>query len=185
MGKWRDSEVQNGFGTDELELRESVLSIRNILHVLDNWNQGEEKDLSKALWDGFITSITYPDDQNYILSQAVRFGFFPISEGWEIETKGIGEVTTTYDEIRTRTYHYVRQSIEALSYLDVVHLIFGKGVPRKALPKGLKEFFGDDIDDSSRIDAKKYQKLDQQLSHLEHSKELLEYLEDNGGKNES
>ena len=39
---------------------------------------GEEKRLkAKALWDGFISSITYADDQNYILSQAVRFGFFP------------------------------------------------------------------------------------------------------------
>ncbi|MCQ4922043.1 hypothetical protein NE686_03015 [Tissierella carlieri] len=182
MGKWKDNEIQKDSGIDELELRESVLSIRNILHVLDNWNQGEEKDLSKALWDGFISSITYPDDQNYILSQAVRFGFFPISEGWKIETKGIGEATTTYDEIRTRPYHYVRPAIETLSYLDVVHLIFGKGTPRKILPKELIEVFEDDIDDLTRIDAKKYQELDQRLSHLEHSKYLLEYLEDNGGE---
>ncbi|WP_129724963.1 hypothetical protein [Xylanivirga thermophila] len=182
MGKWKDDEVQEGSEVGELELRESVLSIRNILHVLDDWNQGEEKDLSKALWDGFISSITYPDDQSYILSQAVRFGFFPESEGWEIETKGIGEATTTYDEIRTRPYHYVRPSIETLSYLDVVHLIFGKGIPRKTFPEGLKEIFETDIDDLLRIDIKKYQKLDQRLSHLEHSKDLLEYLEDNGGE---
>ncbi|WP_343231627.1 hypothetical protein [Tissierella simiarum] len=180
MGKWKDNEVQKDSGIDELELRESVLSIRNILHVLDNWNQGEEKDLSKALWDGFISSITYPDDQNYILSQAVRFGFFPISEGWEVETKGIGETTITYEEIRTRPYHYVRPSIETLSYLDVVHLIFGKGTQRKILPKELKEIFKDDIDDLTRIDAKKYQELDKQLSHLEHSNYLLEYLEYDG-----
>lgn len=173
MGNWKDNEV---------ELRESVLSIRNILHVLDNWNQGEEKDLSKALWDGFISSITYPDDQNYILSQAVRFGFFSESEGWKIETKGIGEATTTYDEIRTRPYHYVRPSIETLSYLDVVHLIFGKGTTRKTLPKELMEDFKYNIGDPLPIDTKKYEKLDQQLSHLEHSKDLLEYLEDNGGE---
>ncbi|WP_132995330.1 P-loop NTPase family protein [Sporanaerobacter acetigenes] len=173
MGNWKDNEV---------ELRESVLSIRNILHVLDNWNQGEEKDLSKALWDGFISSITYPDDQNYILSQAVRFGFFSETEGWKIETKGIGEANTTYDEIRTRPYHYVRPSIETLSYLDVVHLIFGKGTTRKTLPKELMEDFKYNIGDPLPIDTKKYEKLDQQLSHLEHSKDLLEYLEDNGGE---
>ncbi|MBE0068270.1 hypothetical protein [Thermoanaerobacterium thermosaccharolyticum] len=182
MGKWKDNEILKDSGMDEPELRESVLSIRNILHVLDNWNLGEEKDLSKALWDGFISSITYPDDQNYILSQAVRFGFFPTGEGWNIEIKGIGEATTTYDEIRTRPYHYVRPSIETLSCLDVVHLVFGKGPSRRVLTKGLKEIFEIDIDDSLRIDVKKYQKLDQQLSHLEHSKELLEYLEDNGGE---
>ncbi len=182
MGKWKDNGIEKDSGIDEVELRESVLSIRNILHVLDNWNQGEEKDLSKALWDGFISSITYPDDQNYILSQAVRFGFFPISEGWKVETKGIGESTTTYDEIRTRPYHYIRPSIETLSYLDVVHMMFGKGILRKTLPEGLIEHFKDNIDDSLRIDAKKYQKLDQRLSHLEHSKDLIDYLEANGGE---
>lgn len=182
MGKWKDNEVQKDSGMDEPELREYVLSIRNILHVLDDWNQGEEKDLSKALWDGFVSSITCPDDQNYILSQAARFGFFPAGEGWRIETKGIGEATTIYDEIRTRPYHYVHPAIETLSYLDVVHLVFGKGTLRRTLPKGLKETFEADIDDSLRIDAKKYQKLDQQLSHLEHSKDLLEYLEDNEGE---
>lgn len=182
MGKWKGDEAQKDCGMDELELRESVLSIRNILHVLDNWNVGEEKDLSKALWDGFISSITYPDDQNYILSQAVRFGFFPMGEGWNVETKGIGEATTTYDEIRTRPYHYVRPSMESLSYLDLVHLIFGKGTPRKTLPKELIEAFENNIDDLARIDAKKYQKLDQQLSHLEHSNYLFEYLEGNGGE---
>ncbi|NOH15953.1 hypothetical protein HMJ28_06085 [Clostridium cochlearium] len=182
MGKWKENGVQEDFQRDELELRESVLSIRNILHVLDNWNQGEEKDLSKALWDGFISSITYPDDQSYILSQAVRFGFFSVGEGWKIETKGIGEATTTYDEIRTRPYQYSPPSVETLSYLDVIHLIFGKGICRKTLPKELKEIFQTGITNLSRIDVKKYQKLDQQLSHLEHSKALLEYLEDNGGE---
>lgn len=181
MGKWKDDEVEKDFGMDEPELRESVLSIRNILHILNDWNQGEEKDLSKALWDGFISSITYPDDQNYILSQAVRFGFFPIEEGWKVETKGIGEAATTYEEIRTCPYHYLRPSIETLSYLDVVHLIFGKGTSRKTLPKELKESFEIGIDDSPQIDIKRYQKLDKQLSHLEHSRDLLEYLEDNGG----
>lgn len=179
MGKWKEDEAQKDFGTEELELRESVLSIRNILHVLDNWNRGEEKDLSKALWDGFISSITYPDDQNYILSQAVRFGFFPAGEGWNIETKGIGEATATYDEIRTCPYHYVRPLTETLSYLDVIHLIFGKGTVRKTLPEELKEAFEVDMDDSLQVDGKKYQKLDQQLSHLEHSKDILEYMEGN------
>ncbi len=182
MGKWKDNEMERDFGISEVELRESVLSIRNILHVLDNWNQGEEKDLSKALWDGFISSITYPDDQNYILSQAVRFGFFPESEGWKVDTKAIGEATTTYEEIRTRSYRYVRKSIESLSYLDVVHQIFGKENSRKGLPEELMEDFKYNIDDSSRIDADKYQMLDQKLSHLEHSKDLIDYLEASGGE---
>jgi len=90
------------------------------------------------------------------------------------------QAITTYDEIRTRPYHYVRPSIETLSYLDVVHLIFGEGPPTKKLPKAIKEIFEANIDDSLQIDYQKYQNLDKQLSHLEHSKYLLEYLEDNG-----
>ncbi len=182
MGKWKESDAQKDFGTDEPGLRESVLSIRNILHILDNWNLGEEKDLSKAIWDGFISSITYPDDQNYILSQAVRFGFFTEGEGWRIQTKGIGEASTTYEEARTRSYQYVRPPIETLSSLDVVNIVFGKGIPRKTVPKALKEIFEADIDDSLRLDANKYQILDRHLSHLEHTKDILEYLEENGGE---
>ncbi|SHK50099.1 hypothetical protein SAMN02745248_02681 [Hathewaya proteolytica DSM 3090] len=182
MGKWKENQVEKDFSVDEPELREAVLSIRNILHVLNNWNSGEEKDLSKALWDGFISSITYADDQNYILSQAVRFGFFPVSEGWNIDIKGIGATTTTYEEIRTRPYKYIRPSMETLSYLDVVHLIFGKGITRNTLPVELSDAFQDNIDPSLRIDRKKYEDLDEQLSHLEHSKDILEYLESSEGE---
>lgn len=182
MGKWKDNEDYSDSGIEDLELRESVLSVRNILHVLDNWNQGEEKDLSKALWDGFISSITYADDQNYILSQAVRFGFFPVNEGWNVETKAVGGGTTTYEEIRTRSYNYIRPKIETLSYLDVIHLVFSKGPIRKDLPKELIERFENNIDNLKQINVKKYQELDQQLFHLEHSRNLLEYLEENGGK---
>ena len=38
---------------DEPELRESVLSIRNILHVLDNWNQGGRKRFNQSFMGWF------------------------------------------------------------------------------------------------------------------------------------
>lgn len=180
IGKWTNNQDKDSPGFEDLELRESVLSIRNILHVLDNWNQGEEKDLSKALWDGFISSITYADDQNYILSQAMRFGFFAPSEGWNIETKIIGQGITTYEEIHTRPYKYIRSEIDTLSYLDIINLIFGKGPEIKNLPKDLLDIFKDDIEGLEKISVDKYQELDERLSHMEHSKNLLEYLEDNG-----
>jgi len=65
--------------------------------------------------------------------------------------------------------------------LDVVHILFGKGTQRKNIPEELKNIFQSDLEDTLRIDAKKYQLLDQKLSHLEHSKALLEHLENNGG----
>lgn len=181
MGKWKDNETSNNI--EGVELRESVLSIRNILHVLDNWNLGEEKDLSKALWDSFISSITYPDDQNYILSQAVRFGFFSQEEGWNIKTKSIGDSTTTYDEIRTKPYEYNRPKISTLSYLDIIYMLYGKPKNTNKIPEKLKEIFKEDIYSNLRIDINKYEKLDQELSKLEHSINLIEYLEEEENKN--
>lgn len=162
---------------DELELRESVLSIRNILHVLDSWNLGEEKDLSKALWDGFISSITYADDQSFILSQAVRFGFFPKNEGWNVKTKAIGEGITTYEEIRTRPYNYIRHEIGILSYLDIAYLTSPRGPKKRKISKELDSLVVD-VENSQNISLEEFQELEDQLSHLEHTKILLEYLEE-------
>ncbi len=180
MGKILENKSEKNFIMEKLELKESVLSIRNVLHVLDSWNLGEEKDLSKALWDGFISSITYPDDQNYIISQAVRFGFFPSSEGWSIKVKETGSSTTTYDEIRSYPYNYIRASIEVLSYLDVIHIIFGNRREEKNLPKDLFDDFKYIVDNSKYLDVKKYQELDQKLSHLEHTNSLINHLEEDG-----
>ncbi|MEG0249311.1 MAG: hypothetical protein RR561_01875 [Peptostreptococcus sp.] len=182
MGKWKDAgDEQSTF--DELELKESVLSIRNILHVLDDWNLGEEKNIDLALWDSFISSITYPDDQSYILSQCLRFGFFSESEGWSIKTKSIGEASTTFDEVRTRPYKYVRPRIEALSYLDVIDIIFGKSKFHE--DEKLLEFLGIEGEDKT-ITVDQLQSLDQEINHLEYSKDIMDYLDKgrNGESNE-
>lgn len=177
MGKWKIDDSSQGEGIEAPELKESVLSIRNILHVLDNWNQGEEKDLSQALWEGFIGSITEPDDQNYILCQAVRFGFFPASEGWSVSAKEVGSPTSSYDEIRSRPYRYERPEMEVLSLLDVVALVFGDDMCRRELPDCLKKELETSNLEATRISPQKYQYLDRKMLHLEHSKHLLEYLE--------
>lgn len=173
MGRW----ISNGkeSSTEDVpELKESVLSLRNILRILDNWNLGEEKDLTLALWDGFISSITNPKDQAYILSQAVRFGFFKESEGWSINSKNLGKVVIEYDQIRTRPYQYIRGEIETLSYLDLIKIIFGPAPERKELPDFLKA-----IDNGeNKISVEEYEQLDERLNQLEHSKYLLDYLID-------
>ncbi|HLR21111.1 MAG TPA: hypothetical protein VK087_03820 [Tissierellaceae bacterium] len=182
IGKWKEDDFKEGSVLEELELRESVLSIRNIIYVLNSWNKGEEKDLSKAIWDGFISSITYPDDQNYILSQAIRFGFFPEEEGWEIEIKAKGESKTTYEEIRSFKYNYEREDISTLSYLDLIYLIFGEESSRKSMPKKLYNDMGIGVDYEDKVGLREYKNLDNKISHLEHSKNLLEYLEYNKGE---
>ena len=178
MGKWRDNDFSDEEEIDELELREAVLSIRNIIHVLDNWNMGEEKDLSKALWDGFLSSITYADDQNYILSQAVRFGFFKQADGWNVKSKSLGDSTITYSEIRKEKYSYSRGEIKSLSYLDILNILFGDEPKREKLPDDLRDEFREIIELEGKITLRKYEELDRKLSSLEHSINILEYLED-------
>lgn len=173
MGKWVATSKENS--TNETpELKESVLSLRNVLRILDNWNLGEEKDLTLALWDGFISSITNPKDQAYILSQAVRFGFFKESEGWNINNENLGKVVLEYDDLRTRPYQYIRGEIETLSYLDLVKIIFGPAPERSEIPEFLKAY----DDGENRISIEEYEELDQRLNKLEHSKYLLDYLLD-------
>ena len=159
---------------DVPELKESVLSLRNILRIIDNWNFGEEKDLSMALWDGFISSITNPKDQAYILSQAVRFGFFKESEGWSIINENFRNSVQEYDELRTRPYVYNRSEIETLSYLDVIKILFGPMPVRKKFPDFLEKL--DSKEDE--ISIEEYEELDERLNRLEHSKYLLDYLTD-------
>ncbi|WP_019124365.1 hypothetical protein [Peptoniphilus grossensis] len=178
MGKLISQEGENS-SEDIPELKESVLSLRNILRVLDNWNLGEEKDLSLALWDGFISSITSPQDQAYILSQAVRFGFFKESEGWTIKNQNLGKLTLEYDEIRTRSYEYTRGETESLSYLDLIRILFGPQPKREKSPAYFKDFIKD-IKDKDNISIEEYEDLNKRLNKLEHSKFLLDYLIDLG-----
>ena len=178
MGKLISQEGENS-SENIPELKESVLSLRNILRVLDNWNLGEEKDLSLALWDGFISSITSPQDQAYILSQAVRFGFFKESEGWTIKNQNLGKVTLEYDEIRTRPYEYTRGETESLSYLDLIRILFGPQPKREKLPTYFKDFIYE-IESEDKISIEDYEDLNERLNKLEHSKFLLDYLIDLG-----
>ena len=178
MGKLISKEGEKS-SEDIPELKESVLSLRNILRVLDNWNLGEEKDLSLALWDGFISSITSPQDQAYILSQAERFGFFKESEGWTIKNQNLGKVTLEYDEIRTRPYEYTRGETESLSYLDLIRILFGPQPEREKLPAYFKDFIND-IRNKDNISIEEYEDLNERLNKLEHSKFLLDYLIDLG-----
>lgn len=173
MGKWvRTSEDDSS--EDTPELKESVLSVRNVLRILDNWNLGEEKDLSLALWDGFISSITNPKDQAYLLSQAVRFGFFKESDGWSIKNENLGRVIQEYKDIRTRSYQYIRGEIETLSYLDLIKIIFGPAPERKEIP----DFLITLDNQSNKVSIEEYEELDERLNKLEHSKYLLDYLKE-------
>lgn len=126
-----------GAGADTPTLSEAVLSIRNLMHVLDFWNQGEEADLSYALWEAFLSTITNADDRNLLLGLAARYGFFTEAEGWKIPARGRGEAALAFEDIRTAPYSYEAGPLEHLSPEDVVYLIFGNGPARTELPADL------------------------------------------------
>ncbi|SEN46129.1 AAA domain (dynein-related subfamily) [Peptostreptococcus russellii] len=179
MGKWRDSQDGERDIVD-IELRESVLSIRNIMRVLDEWNLGEEKDFSKALWDAFISSITSPEDQNYILSQAIRFGFFNSSEGWNNELRYSWDYTLSFEDIRKEKYTYTRPKLEILSIIDVGELIYGKysGEDRK-----LMDYLDLNISSNEKnINADEYIEYDKKIRNLESSSEIIDYIFNNSKK---
>lgn len=176
IGKWKDNfsgeeEIEPALG--DLELKEAVLSIRNIIHVLDSWNLGEEKDLSRALWDGFISSVTNPDDQNYILSQALRYGFFQRQDGWQVANRAVGEASLTYNEIRQTPYRYYRKKTERCSDLDIVHLLYGAGPKAQNLPEAIKEYLGAE---KNLVDLDGYLQFSARIRRLQRQLGLLKEL---------
>ena len=152
-------------------LNEAVLSVRGLIHVLDHWNFGEEEDLTMALWNGFLSSVTNADDRNLLLSLAVRYGFFTETGGWHVESRKRGSAPLSFDEIRTIAYRHHLLPLETLSTEDLVHLLFGEGPKRTEIQKDL----GDTIlfDDGTQKDLDQAQSLDEGIRELEQSADIL------------
>ena len=163
-------------------LNESVLSIRNLFHVLDHYNHGEEEDLSMALWKGFLSSVTDPDDRNLLLSLALRYGFFPKEEGWSMEARAKGEAIQDYEDIRKVPYTYTLDKVETFSKEEVIYLLFGEGPKRTSLPADLeKKIALSSYDDKTREEA---ENLEDRLSQVEKGESLLSSLKDDDEKDE-
>jgi hypothetical protein len=172
------SDTVNADG-DTPVLSEAVLSVRGIMHVLDMWNYGEETDLSMALWNGFLSSVTNPDDRNLLLALAAEYGFFRDEDGWQIKTRARGEGALSYEDIRTRKYEYEIKPLEKLSREDVVEILFGRGPKRKELPENLRgEIL---IDDAAGESSNIAESLDETVRQLEHGAEVLTNLAETDG----
>lgn len=155
-------------------LNESVLSIRNLFHVLDLWNCGEEMDLSMALWNGFLTSVTNADDRNLLLSLAARYGFFRSQDGWNVTARNKGEGAQTYEDIRTTPYTHDTLPLTYMSREDVVRLLYGPGPARKELPDSLKDQIF--LDDAAASSVEDFLALDGQIRGLEQSARVLDSI---------
>ena len=136
-GKWRESDFNHKTASgDEIEprLEDSVLSIRNVMRVIDKWEKGRKGGLDKALWDGFIQGITNPDDQNFILGIAKHYGFFQDSDGWTVQMKERGASRTDFSEIHPGKYEYQPKDFEVYSYRKVVEALYGPAPERELYP---------------------------------------------------
>lgn len=168
MGHWNENA--------RIDLKEAVLSIRNILHVLDHYNHGEQEDLSMALWNGFLSSITNGVEQNYLLNQAVRFGFFAKDDGWKIQPLGAQANPVTLDEIRTQPYHYIRKPMDCYSRIDVVHLLFGSGVGFERVPEELQEICS--LESECPIQVETIQNTILSIRKSSHGLDILDFIKD-------
>lgn len=157
----------------EANLEKSVLSIRNILNVLKEWDKGSEKDIDKALWDGFIAGMTNADDQNLILTLAKSYGFFSESNGYNIRVKERGAGFTTFDEIHPGELNFERSPLETYSVRKVVELLYGPGPEREVYPEDidLGEVMSEVDDEMSVEDLESYEnkiaELDKTIAALE------------------
>lgn len=158
---------------DSPVLTEAVLSIRNIIHVLDFYDYGEEMDLSMAIYEGFISSVTNADDRNLLLSLAYQYGFFLPEEGWSIQSKKKGEAPLELDDIRLFPYHHQVRPLETISVEDVIFLTFPALPKRRDYPDELKKEIQFDEEPSDVISL---MKLEERLKEAEHGKAVLDAL---------
>lgn len=182
--KWAESHINTDISGDEAEprLERSVLSIRNIRNVLLEWNKGGDKDLDMALWDGFISQIINPDDQNLILSLAKKFNFFNSEDGWDVETKPVGlNSLTSLREIRTFEYEHQLQPLETMPMVQVLEYIFGPPPARTEYPDISQLELDDFVNEGEEISPEEYIELVEQQSQLTNVRQALEALAEKAG----
>ena len=143
-GKWRESDVVQEPGVsmaEEPKLEKAVISVRNIVNILNEWGKGLEKDLDKALWDGFIAGITDPKDQNFIFAKAREFGFFR-GEFWkdvswsDIKDRQIILSWEDVSNVPEKEYQRVHKlsPLKPYSPREVIEMLYGPAPERIKFP---------------------------------------------------
>lgn len=117
-----------------VNLDDSVISIRNLLNIIDAWHRGRNGTIDQALWNGYISTLTNADDQNLIIALARRHNFFSDSEGWKINIKGKGGSLTSLEEVHPDPFFYKIPPLETHSIRRVVEDLFGPGPRRQFWP---------------------------------------------------
>ncbi len=115
-------------------LKESVLSIRAVNNVLEQWAaDGYKQELDYYLWKEFISQSTTAADKAYLYQMFKdRFAFFK-SDGWEQNPKyGSGGVINAFDVKAPKNR---AGETEFLSPRQVVEFAFGQASERAVWPE--------------------------------------------------
>lgn len=177
QGKWKESNVTltNDSGREvEPVLKTSVLSIRNIMTVLEKWNGGEKTSLDRALWDSFIESMPDADDQSFTIMLALHYGFFPKDEGWDVKVKAVGASRTTLDEVLPNGSNYTPGSLEVLDLRRVVEAIYGPAPARDRFPDIDLSKLEDEVDDN--VETEDTEEAEAKVEEMNNAIEALNRL---------
>lgn len=140
-------------------LQRSVLSMRHLLRVLARYDYGVECSLDEALWRGFLQSVTDDDDQILLVQLAQQYGFFPVSEGWEIPLRNPGEAPYRLGEIGKNKSPYVRPPEEVIQSFEWMPYVYGKVEEYTDLPEVFQERV-------SRMDVQEYLSLKEEMDAI-------------------
>ncbi len=153
-GKANESNMlQSNSGDDVIpELKQSVLSIRNLLNVLKKWDKGSEMDLDTALWEGFVGSIADADDRNMVIAMAIQSGFFSETGGWDAKVKERGSGLTTLEEMHPGAFDYEAKPLETYDLRQVVDMLYGQHPERRVYPDINLSELEDEVDDELTTD---------------------------------
>ncbi len=171
---WNES-IETSSGDEvEVDLENSVLSIRNLLNVIEKWNRGSEMSLDKALWEGFISRMTVPEDQRTTLMIARNYGFFSEKDGWKInfDDESINS-SVSLNKIHPGAFYYEPKPPEIYSLQEVIDAVYGKRPEREIYPddidfEEIEDLADDNVDLDDLIEAEeKIKEISKTIKALE------------------
>lgn len=131
-GKWKESHVGE-IGGIEPQLEKTVLSVRALSNIMEEWNGGREMDMDMAIWKSFIETASNPTDKRILYEVAQGCGFFEEKEGWN-PISAIGDVSESSSlsegNVRSDKYEHSPQERNFMSAKEVVQMVYGDAPER-------------------------------------------------------
>lgn len=177
-GRWQESKVEEVSGITP-ELQKSVLSIRGLEDILEEWGRGRKMDLDMAIWKGFISQADISSDKVVLFKIAQNtFGFFDESDGYNNFVGGFDEAGKLTENFITKDdYKYIPKEQEFISAREVVGIVYGDGPERTKYPDIT-------LENEEKIDAEKIVEFMKKSEDLEREtgeyESMLGFTEEKG-----